>query len=392
MRTNLLPAILIAGPPHSGKSVLSFLLTQKLCELGISHYLLRAEPDGEGNWYHHANNVYVRSLRQKYKGDYSPEFVGRICSLIDNRHLPLLVDVGGRPQGDQFSIMKACTHSILLFRTESDREIWERQLAEMDLLPIAELRSDLDGEDAIFCVRPILQGVISKLDRHNWNTGAVYGALLDRTAGICHYEESDLEKIHLQQAPYPVLVERQLAARIKVKAVGKRLSWQPMDLSRIPEFILPDTPRAIYGRGPVWLAGMLAAYLSSVPLAFFDARFGWLTVPSVTFQEDSNVKVQITDWSEENAQCLNIELSEPEIEPGDIMLQPIEAAHGLVLSGNLPRWYFAALTRALMKDRAWVGIDEPSEERIVVIYSCHPSKTVGETIPRPDTLLFPSPN
>ncbi len=46
MRTNLFPATLLAGPPNCGKSVLAFLLTQHLREMGIQHLLLRAVPDG----------------------------------------------------------------------------------------------------------------------------------------------------------------------------------------------------------------------------------------------------------------------------------------------------------------------------------------------------------
>ena len=43
-------AILIGGPPHSGKSVLTYSLTQTLRQQGIDHYVLRACPDGEGDW------------------------------------------------------------------------------------------------------------------------------------------------------------------------------------------------------------------------------------------------------------------------------------------------------------------------------------------------------
>jgi CRISPR-associated protein Csx3 len=47
---NLLPAVLIGGPPHAGKSVLFYSLTQALRERNIRHHAIRACPDGEGNW------------------------------------------------------------------------------------------------------------------------------------------------------------------------------------------------------------------------------------------------------------------------------------------------------------------------------------------------------
>src|SRR5205807_346444 len=48
---NLLPALLIGGPPHAGKSVLFYNLTKTLHEQGVRHHAIRACPDGEGNWY-----------------------------------------------------------------------------------------------------------------------------------------------------------------------------------------------------------------------------------------------------------------------------------------------------------------------------------------------------
>jgi len=46
---NQFPALMIGGPPHSGKSVLAYSLTQALRARQIDHYLLRACPDGEGD-------------------------------------------------------------------------------------------------------------------------------------------------------------------------------------------------------------------------------------------------------------------------------------------------------------------------------------------------------
>ena len=50
--TNLLPAILIAAPHHSGKSVLAYLLSQHLRDAHVPHILLRAAPDGEGDLFY----------------------------------------------------------------------------------------------------------------------------------------------------------------------------------------------------------------------------------------------------------------------------------------------------------------------------------------------------
>lgn len=122
--TNLLPAILLAGPPHCGKSVLAYLLTQRLRERGVAHYLLRAAPDGEGDWFLHGQPNTMRELRLEYKRGFSSSFVHHMSAAVTNRALPLLVDVGGRPQGDQLHILAACSHSILLYRSADELVEW----------------------------------------------------------------------------------------------------------------------------------------------------------------------------------------------------------------------------------------------------------------------------
>ena len=60
--SNRLPAVLVGGPPHSGKSVLIYSLSQALRARGIDHYALRACPDGEGDWSNEALPQLVLSL------------------------------------------------------------------------------------------------------------------------------------------------------------------------------------------------------------------------------------------------------------------------------------------------------------------------------------------
>ncbi len=51
----LFPAIAIGGPPHSGKSVLAYSLSKALRARQVAHYVLRAFPDGEGDWANEAD-------------------------------------------------------------------------------------------------------------------------------------------------------------------------------------------------------------------------------------------------------------------------------------------------------------------------------------------------
>ncbi len=52
-------------------------------------------------------------------------------------------------------------------------------------------------------------------------------------------------------------------------------------LKRLPDELPNDAALAIYGRGPGWLYGMLAAYAIAIhrPFYQFDPRIGWLAPP-----------------------------------------------------------------------------------------------------------------
>ena len=128
MRINLLPAIVLAGPPHSGKSVLGYLLANQLKELGIQSYLLRAVPDGEGNWFLEGDRQVVLSLRMKHRTGYSRNFVEHMHGVIANRPLALIVDIGGQPNHQQIQMLQACTHSILLYREIQELLDWRIRL------------------------------------------------------------------------------------------------------------------------------------------------------------------------------------------------------------------------------------------------------------------------
>ena len=81
----LFPAVMIGGPPNVGKSVLTYSLTQKLREHHIDHYVIRAHPDGDGDWFQETEPEQLRQLR--FRGQWSDEFVRYICACLDRRHL-----------------------------------------------------------------------------------------------------------------------------------------------------------------------------------------------------------------------------------------------------------------------------------------------------------------
>lgn len=378
MQTNPFPAILLAGPPHSGKSVLSYLLTEHLRQMRVQHYLLRAVPDGEGDWYLSGNQELVRALRVDHKRGFSGGFVAHMRKVIEQRRVPLLVDIGGRPQGDQFGLIEACSHSILLHREAADCAEWQGHLARFGLQPVAELQSQQAADDRILETRPVLTGIISGLERDldQRKAGATFGALLDRVAGIFNLSDQQLERLHLSDAPYPALIERELARSLGMP-VEQKVFWQLEALPALQGLVRAGEAAALYGRGPVWLAAMLAAQSLPAPFSIFDMRFGWVDAPPVRHAPHPSLQVTYTA-AETGGVWANIQLSKEGIlEPGKLTIAAPPTADGIILSGKLPRWAFAALTRFFAKTHAWVATHDPNFNRAIVVFSRSQSMPPG---------------
>ncbi len=382
MSTNLFPAILFAGPPHSGKSVLAYQLSQRLLALGVEHYLLRAVPDGEGNWFLKRGPAVAGELRTRAKTGYSAAFVRHMQRVIENRPLPFLVDVGGQPEGEQRALLRACTHAVLLYRAPAELEQWRALLSALRLQTIAELHSSLDAPEQIEASSPCLRGVIANLQREPQQraSGPVFAALLELLSGICAYDRAHLERVHLAAAPYPPLLVRQLGHGLELPAGGE---WLPAHLPAALQQVQPGRPIALYGRGPVWLAAALAVHAWPAPFALFDMRYGWVEAPPL--RPGASPLLQLAQHTCGAAEIYEFSLPLGVLEYGPLPLppaviaarppsagQPPPGSHspGLILSGPLPTWAFAALGRGLFQNRPWLALHDANHPgRAVAIHS-----------------------
>ena len=199
------PAVLIGGPPHSGKSVLVYSLSRALRQANVPHYVLRACPDGEGDWSNQADQSLARTIR--IKGKFNDAYVARIARYLANRHLPLLVDVGGRPTEAQQALFGLCTHAILLAAANDPaayaREMaeWQKMLLRQQVTPLAYLESLLPGEDRLDEIGPPLTGAVANLQRGETAVGPVITALVNRLSALLAYNEAELARIQLAHSP-----------------------------------------------------------------------------------------------------------------------------------------------------------------------------------------------
>ncbi|MCS6847942.1 MAG: hypothetical protein RMN52_09530 [Anaerolineae bacterium] len=277
---NLLPAILIGGPPHSGKSVLAYSLSQALRARKVAHYLLRAAPDGEGDWSQEMDPHLVHAIR--FKGEWSTQWVNIVCRDLAARVMPLLVDIGGRPTADQMTIFDQCTGAILLTPNDEVAARWRERVASHGLPIIADLRSVLEGESALQMTEGgELRGTLSGLQRGQGTIrSSALDALVERLASIFAFSEAELARIHTAAAPADARVVRFDDMLRRMYPNDGLPRFRPEDLDAILADVPAHEPIAAYGRMPVWLATVLGARRN---LRWqFDARLGWVRTPRFT--------------------------------------------------------------------------------------------------------------
>ncbi|MCB0197228.1 MAG: hypothetical protein KDJ65_35100 [Anaerolineae bacterium] len=378
----LFPAVMIGGPPHSGKSVLTYSLTKALRERNIAHYALRAYPDGEGDWSNETSQDRVRRIRVKGKG--TPEWVANICRDIDNRHLPLIIDVGGRPTDWQKAIFDHCTHAILLTPDEHTQSEWEAFAVEHSIQIIAKLQSNLKGLDTVWSVKPILRGQISGLERGYTAQGTTFQKLLALLTNLFAYDPSELRAIHFSMIPVDLVLELNSLKQALDPNSNPSTYWYPEELPQLLDYLPQNTSFALYDRGPNWLYAALALHAYPAELWQFDVRLGWVKPPRLEFAPlTDNSSVNTAVFPSTAFTRLELEIRASYLEYSEAMSLPVPALpsdHGVVLSGKLPLWLWTALVK-MYHQHPWLAIYQPQfEHRAVIVASRVADKPVGSLV------------
>ncbi len=164
-------AIAFLGPPHSGKSVLVNAIRLKLQnELSAEKfqrdfYILRACPDGEGDWFSEIPKNVAKELR--YKNRFDDEFVNRICEELEKLRQQkqlLLVDCGGKLDRKNQRILTLCTHTIIVSRDPEQIPLWQGAALLSELKILAEIESVSEIRAEVISTSP-LRIRLGKLER-----------------------------------------------------------------------------------------------------------------------------------------------------------------------------------------------------------------------------------
>lgn len=164
------PAILIGGPPNSGKSVFSNALRSQLIQAHRRTYLHRASWDGEGNWAYETDSPMVEKFirHNEYRihensetAKLIPDYYQHHARAVKNLRMLsdcVLVDVGGLPQPEKQPLIEQCTHYIVISRLADAVEDWHRFCAPT-LKPVAVVHSVLERIQKIIQRDPFLEVV-----------------------------------------------------------------------------------------------------------------------------------------------------------------------------------------------------------------------------------------
>ncbi|MEW5961207.1 MAG: CRISPR-associated protein Csx3, partial [Chloroflexota bacterium] len=373
------PAILIGGPPHTGKSVLARSLKDALKQAGIPHYGFSAAPDGEGDWSQDAPPEVVRAQRRK--GAFTPAWVERIRRDLARRPLPFLIDVGGRPEPWQKVIFDHCTHAILLVTDADSQATWQAMMDEYNIVVIALLTSQPEGESILAADRPLVRGTITNLRRHQQAAGPVFEALLSRIKALFNYDYDQLLQLHQRQAPTDLVIDlRKLFRRLNSTRPGQR--WEPSDLPGILNYLPTDTPLALYGIGPVWLYTAVACHTFPASFYQFDGRRGW--VLPVSFSTGA-AGVPIKVISRETGDFLHLKLELPEDyleyqEQMSLPLPPVPPHKTVVLDGKGPAWLYTGLA-LFYRQAPEIAVYQPQLNQAITIFSTAEARRhpIGDT-------------
>ncbi len=174
-------AILIGGPPNSGKGVLSNALRLSLAAKKPQKrvYVHRANWDGEGTYiYETPDQNLVNQLRNqnKYKIHKQPnsdqllqdyfKYQGNATQKIRQVVDLALIDVGGMPKSEKIPLVEQCSHYIIISRYPDKIQEWH-QLCGNWLKPLAIIHSVWEERFEVLQRKPFLEIIAGKWERQH---------------------------------------------------------------------------------------------------------------------------------------------------------------------------------------------------------------------------------
>jgi CRISPR-associated protein Csx3 len=149
------------GPPHSGKTVLMNALRQALQRAlpGAVYqrdvFIVRACPDGEGDWFAEIPPEEARLLR--YKHPFDPDFVQQAIHHIEEASKSkrlVLVDCGGRIDRFNQDILNQCSHGLIVSSDPDAVGEWQGALKSSGVQVLGVVHSHREARSEVTATDP----------------------------------------------------------------------------------------------------------------------------------------------------------------------------------------------------------------------------------------------
>jgi CRISPR-associated protein Csx3 len=314
-----------------------------------------------------------------------------MCRDLERRHLPLLVDAGGRPQPWQEAIFERCTHAVLLTRDDASRAEWQARAARHGLSILADLRSDLAGQTTLSGDGASLSGTVAGLDRSRVAADPrpaedpLLQALVARLASLFECDADALRRAHYDAAPVETVVDlERLARALDVPHRGQQAAWTPAHLPAAIDYLPAGVPLGLYGRGPNWLYAALALLAHPAPVWQFDVRLGWVTPPTLACGAPEPGTAQVAVREIETPRGVRLDCTLPRgyvdyVQADQIRLPALPPDRGAILSGKVPHWLLNGMALAYA-GQPWMAVYQPQVEGAVVVYAPDGALPVGRVL------------
>jgi len=160
----------------------------------------------------------------------------------------------------------------------------------------------------------------------------------------------------------------------------------------IPQLLadLPaNTPVAVYGPGPNWIYGALAAYAGQQSFYQFDPRIGWVAPPPLQISTNTTQEIRVELHTYDQVTLLSLRILNDHldyVQANDLPFPHVPREHGLILDGRFPLWLLTAVVRLYHEAGvAWIACRQIQLEAAVVVMSRLASIVPGDLVPLPDS-------
>lgn len=351
--------IVVCGPPHSGKSVLIANLLERLPSDSLT--ILRACPDGEGNWSNNENQSETSMVRKK--GKLTQSFIDDVCRAIDSQtNQIVLVDVGGIMSKENEQVFKHCDGFVVLSIDKKKKYEWLEFGTNLGLECIACLDSSLKGDDEIYESSPYLQGKIVGLKRgkileNSQIVKRIASDILKKSKYVEKVFQEDTEqKVVLEEGEIGLELGYLKEIRTEEGQILKQVKWREDAIAKIyqavPEIVKKANEVKIYGvkANYALVAICKACIKSGVPnVSTYDVRSNkYIPIKYIETKENINacdgLRFNILEANENIFIDIDITKEKYSFEDYEKCILPkIDENKNLYLSGRLPNWLLASI-------------------------------------------------